>query len=87
MLGPSFMSFIDQASLSKLGCSTSLPGIFLRLSSRKAPAISYGCEVWGSQCHGNLVSNAKKLQGLQLAFLRIVCGRMPVGIPAAVAAV
>ena len=82
------MSFIDQASLSKLGCSTSLPGIFLRLfSTLLAPAISYGCEVWELQCHGNLVSDAKKLQGVQLAFLRIVCGRMPVGIPAAVAAV
>ena len=50
------------------------------------PAISYGCEVWGSQCHDNLtrlVSDAKKLQGVQLAFLRNVCGRLPVGLPAA----
>ena len=47
------------------------------------PAISYGSEVWGSQCHGNLVSDAKKLQGVPLAFLRSVCGRLPVGIPAA----
>ena len=39
--------------------------------------------VWGSQCHGNLVSDAKKLQGVQLAFLRSVCGRLPVGTPAA----
>ena len=34
-------------------------------------------------CHGNLVSAAIKLQGVQLAFLRNVCGRLPVGIPAA----
>ena len=48
-----------------------------------APAISYGCEVWGTQCHGKLVSDAKKLQGVQLAFLRNVWGCLPVGIPAA----
>ena len=58
--------------------------MLLRLfSALVAPAISYGCEVWGSQCHGKLVSDAKKLQGVQLAFLRNVCGRLPVGIPAA----
>ena len=28
-------------------------------------------------------SDAKTLQGLQLAFLRNVCGRLPVSIPAA----
>ena len=35
------------------------------------------------RCHGNLVSDAKRLQGVQLAFPRNVCGRLPVGIPAA----
>ena len=39
------------------------------------PAISYGCEVLGSQCHGSLVSGAKTLQGVQLAFLHNVCDR------------
>ena len=51
-----------------------------------APAISYGCEVWGSQLQGRLntqISDAKKLQGVQLAFLRSVCGRLPVGVPSA----
>ena len=48
-----------------------------------APAISYGCEFWGSQCHDNLDSDAKKLQGVQLASLRNVSGHWPVGIPAA----
>ena len=57
--------------------------MLLRLfSTLVAPAISYGCEVWGSQCHGNLVSDAKKLQGVQVAFLRSVCGSLPVGVPA-----
>ena len=60
------------------------PGLGLRLFSKfVAHAISYGCEIWGSQCHGNLVSDAKKLQGVQLAILRNVCGHLPVGIPAA----
>ena len=48
-----------------------------------SPAISDGCEVWGSQCHGNLIDDAKKLQGGQVAFLRNSCGCLPVGIPAA----
>ena len=52
-------------------------------STLVAPAISYGCEVWGSHCDGNLVSDANKLQGVQLAFLRNVCGRFLVDIPAA----
>ena len=46
-----------------------------------APAFSYGCEVWGSQLQGRLDSDAKKLQGVQSAFLRGVCGRLPVSIP------
>ena len=71
-----------QAKFSRLGCSTSLPMLLRLFSSLVAPAISYGCEVWGSQCHGNLVSDAKKLQGVQVAFLRNICGRLPVGIPA-----
>ena len=71
------------ANFSKLGCSTSLPVLLGLFSTLVAPAISYGCEFWGSQCHGNLVSDAKKLHGVQLAFLRNVCGRLPIGIPAA----
>ena len=75
-----------QANFHRLGCSTSLAMLLRLLSTLVAPAMSYGCEVWGSRCHGNngnLVSDAKKLQGVQLAFLRNVCGRLPVSIPAA----
>ena len=57
-----------QASFGKLVCSTSLPVLLRLFSALVAPAISYGCEVWGSQCHGKLVSDAKKLQGVQLPF-------------------
>ena len=72
-----------QANLDKMGCSTSLPILLRLFSMLVAPAISYSCEIWGSCCHGNLVSDAKKLQGVQLAFLWNVCGCLPVGIPAA----
>ena len=48
-----------------------------------ACAISYGFQIWISQCHGSLVSDAKMLQAGQLAFLRNISGRLPVGIAAA----
>ena len=55
--------------------------MLLRLfSTLGAPAISYGCEVWGSLCHGRLLSVARRLQGVQIAFVRYVCGRLPVDI-------
>ena len=72
-----------QANFHKLGCSTSLPMLLRLFSTLVAPAISYGCEVWGSHCHGDLLSDAKCFQGVQLAFLQNVPGRLPVGIPAA----
>ena len=72
-----------QAIFGKLGCSTTLPMLLRLPSTLVAPAISYCCEVWGSQCQGEFVFDGKKLQGVQLAFLRNVCGRLPVSIPAA----
>ena len=70
-----------QANYGRLGCMTSVP-MLLRLSSTLvAPAVSYGCEVWGSQLQGRLDAVAKKLQGVQSAFLPNVCDRLPVGIP------
>ena len=35
-----------------------------------APAISCCCEICASECHGSLASDAGKLQGEQIAFLR-----------------
>ena len=72
-----------QAKLSRLGYFTSLPMLLRLFSILDAPAVAYGCKVRGSQCHGSLVSYAKKLQGVQVAFPRNVCGRLPVGPPAA----
>ena len=46
-----------------------------------APAVSYGCEVWGSQLQCRLDAGARKSQGVQSAFLRNFCGRLPVAIP------
>ena len=56
--------------------------MLLRLFSAViGPALSYSCEVWGSQLQGKLDSDAKKLQGVQSTFLRGLCGRLPVGTP------
>ena len=68
---------------SNLQCANSVQLLIRLQNAILQPCASYGCEVWGSQCHGNLVSDAKKLQGVRLAFLRSVCGRLPAGIPAA----
>ncbi len=46
-----------------------------------ALAISYECEVWVSHVQGRLNSDAKKLQGVQLAILCSICGRFPVSVP------
>ena len=70
-----------QANYGRLGCTNSVPMLLRLFSAVVAPALSYGCEVWGSQLQGKLDSDAKKLQGVQSAFLRGVCGRLPVGIP------
>ena len=48
------------------------------LSTLVASGNSYGCGVWGSLCHGSLISDAITLQGMRIAFLRNVCGRFPV---------
>ncbi len=69
-----------QANFGRLGCTTSVPMLLRLFATLVAPAISYGCEVWGSQLQGRLNSDAKKLQGVQLAFLRSVCGRLPIGV-------
>ena len=72
-----------QANYGRLGYTTSVP-ILLRLSSALgAPAISYGCEVWGSQLQGRLDADARMLQGAHFASLCNACGRLPVGIPIA----
>ncbi len=34
------------------------------------PTVSYGCEVWGTLCSGNLQPGLKGVAGLQLAFFR-----------------
>ena len=72
-----------QANYGRLGCMMSVPMLQLLnlFSAVVAPAISCGCEVWGSQLQGRLDSDAKKLQGVRSAFVRSVCGRLPVGIP------
>ena len=61
-----------QLMISRLRCSTALLiHMLLRLYSTLIAhmgmhAISYGCEIWGSQCHGSLVSDAQKLKGSQV---------------------
>ena len=72
-----------QANFGRLGCTTSVPMLLRLFASLVAPTISYGCEVWGSHLQGRLNSDAKRLQGVQLAFLRSVCGRLPMGVPSA----
>ncbi len=34
------------------------------------PTVSYGCEVWGTLCSGNLQPGLKGMAGLQIAFFR-----------------
>ena len=34
------------------------------------PTVSYGCEVWGTLCSGNLKPGLKGMAGLQIAFFR-----------------
>ena len=46
-----------------------------------APAISCSSVVWGSKVQGEVDADAGKLKGVQFAFLRKVCGCLPVGIP------
>ena len=67
-----------QANHDRLSCTTSLPMLLRLFSALFAPAISYGCEVWVSQLQGRLGADARKLQGIQCAFLRNFCGRLPV---------
>ena len=71
-----------QASFGRLGCSTLVPMLRRLFSIVVARARFCNCEIWASQCLGKLGSDAKKLQGVQIA-QRNVCGRSPVGSPAA----
>ncbi len=57
--------------------------LFRIFSTLFAPARSYGCEVWGSQCRGRPVSDSESLQRVQVTFPRNVWGSWPVNIPAA----
>ena len=57
-----------QADFGRLGCMSSVPMLLRLFATLVAPAISYGCEVWGSQLQGRLTWDAKKLQGVQFAF-------------------
>ena len=61
-----------QANYGRLGCTMSVPMLLRLFSVVVAPAISYGCEVWGSQLQGRMGADVKKL--------RSICGRLPVGI-------
>lgn len=46
-----------------------------------APALQCDCKVWQSQKQRRLAADARELQGVQPAFSRNVCGRLPVYIP------
>ena len=54
-----------QANHGRRGCTTSVPMLLRLFSALVTPAISYGCEVWGSQLQGRLDADARKLQGVQ----------------------
>ena len=66
-----------QGNYGRLGCTTSVHMLLRFFSVLVAPAISYECKGWGSQSQGKFDADAKKSQGVQFAFLRHACGRLP----------
>ncbi len=53
-----------------LHCDKSFPTMRRLVDAVVKPTVSYGCEVWGTLCSGNLQPGLKGMAGLQIAFCR-----------------
>ncbi len=58
------------AKFKHLHCDKSFPMMRRLFDAVVKPTVSYGCEVWGTLCSGNLQPGLKGMAGLQIAFFR-----------------
>ena len=57
----------------RLTCDKSFPMMRRLFDAVVKPTVSYGCEVWGTFCTGDLLPELRQMTDLQLAFFRQVC--------------
>ena len=57
----------------ELHCDKSFPMMRRLFDAVVKPTVSYGCEVWGTFCTGQLLPELKQMADLQLAFFRQIC--------------
>ena len=57
----------------ELHCDKSFPMMRRLFDAVVKPTVSYGCEVWGTFCTGDLLPELRQMTDLQLAFFRQIC--------------